>query len=65
MEFLELSLKFTLLIGVLSLILLWLFIKSAVKSGTKAALEEFYYSHFDKNKTKIEDEVKKELEGWK
>lgn len=61
------------LLMILGLILLWLFIKSAVKHGTKDAIMECYQEiskiEADEDKkaqiTKsIEEETKEELENW-
>ena len=45
---------------------IWALIRSAVKSGTKAALNEFYTEtlHADETKAQREQELKEEMDGW-
>lgn len=60
------SIGFTLLFIILSIFALWLFIHSAVKSGTKSALNEFYNEtiRHDEIKAIKEKEFKDEMDSW-
>lgn len=50
----------------LFLLFIWAIIRTAVKSGTKAALNEFYNETFraDEIKAQQEKEFKEEMDGW-
>lgn len=60
------SIGFALLFILLSIFILWLFIRSAIKSGTKSALHEFYNETFraDEIKAIKEKKLKDEMDSW-
>lgn len=49
---------------VVGLLLLWLFIYSAVKSGVKSALEEVLRIRDGKQLISEDEEFEKEMKGW-
>lgn len=60
-------------IGIIGLVLLWLFIKSAVKAGVKQAIQEtILYGQPQQGGAmryqtpeELQEEIRKEQEGWK
>lgn len=61
------SLGTTLLIGIIILVLTWLFIYTAVKAATKHAIVDAYREIKTMPEIKHltpEEELKKEMEGW-
>ena len=65
MEELILSLGiFAIIIPILSIILIWLFIRSAVASGTKQGIIDAYNTLSGKSKQQAIDDFEAEMKGW-
>ncbi len=64
---------FKIIVGIICIVLLWLFIKSAVKAGVKQAIQEtILYGQPQQGGAmryqtpeELQEEIRKEQEGWK
>lgn len=55
---------FSLLIPIISLCLLWLFIRSAIASGTKQGIIDAYNTLSGKEQQQLHDDFEEEMRGW-